>query len=453
MRHRPIRGIRFAALPLAALLAVTACSPATDGGSTAGTGEPTATRTVTDEAIDEAMQEQTTLVVWTTPIPGWEAVEARFEEQYPSIDIVIETQAGGTGDQTLNTALEAGSGVPDVMLFASQDQLANFVLSDDVLDLTPYGAAELEPFYVPSAWDMAAYAGGVWGLPQDIGPTAVMYRQDLLQKAGYDEFPATWEEFAIAAEKVKETTGSYITNFATFEPLTLPTQGGAPLIAWDGETTLTIDTANDNVEAKAAFWADLIERDLVSVDPGFTDPWFQGLASGKYATWIGPAWGPVFLEGTAASSAGQWRVAPLPQDDLDNQSHLLTGGSQFSVMQDTKSPAAAYGFVRWLNGNADQFDLITTDLGLFPAMVDAIADDEWASRPSEFFGGQAINEVFAVAAEGVAPSPNPVGTYAMSAFADILIPGLSTSYFDSLQTWAADVATYAEAQGFTVVVK
>ena len=66
-----------------------------------------------------------------------------------------------------------------------------------------------------------------------------------------------------------------------------------------------------------AYWQDMIQNDLVTTDPDFTDEWYAGLNQGKYAGWLTAAWAPVFLSGAAADTSGLWRAAPLPQWDAE----------------------------------------------------------------------------------------------------------------------------------------
>ena len=76
---------------------------------------------------------------------------------------------------------------------------------------------------------------------------------------------------------------------------------------------MTIDVNSAEAKEIAAYWTELIQADLISTDVDFNDAWYQGLANGKYAGWLTAAWAPVFLQGTAESTSGLWRAAPLPQ--------------------------------------------------------------------------------------------------------------------------------------------
>ena len=54
--------------------------------------------------------------------------------------------------------------------------IPSFVVTESLLDLTPYGAADLEGDYVPWVWAQVATGDGVWSIPQDTGPMGNLYR-------------------------------------------------------------------------------------------------------------------------------------------------------------------------------------------------------------------------------------------------------------------------------------
>src|SRR5690606_24690216 len=111
-------------------------------------------------------------------------------------------------------------------------------------------------------------------------------------------------------------TGNYITNLPPNNPgefVGLLWQAGAKPFTYSGGSEVGIDLTSDRVLEVVDYWQDLIDRDLVATDADFNDAWYQGLASGKYASWLTAAWGPTYLQGYAEGTSGLWRAAPLPQ--------------------------------------------------------------------------------------------------------------------------------------------
>ena len=270
---------------------------------------------VSQDQIDEAMSTPTELTFWTW-VPDIEDEVALFEEEYPAIDVTVENVGQGLPHyQKLRSAIEAGEGAPDVAQIEYQ-YIPSFVLPESLLDLTPYGADDLSGDYVDWAWNQVSPADEVWAIPQDVGPMGNLYREDILAQAGITEPPATYEEYATAAKAVKDATGSYISNLGATQAgqmIGFFWQAGVKPFGYDGEETVKIEVNSDGAKEVASYWTDLIQQDLISTDVDFNDSWYQGLASGKYAGWLTAAWAPVFLQGTAESTSGLWRAAPLPQ--------------------------------------------------------------------------------------------------------------------------------------------
>jgi multiple sugar transport system substrate-binding protein len=433
------------AVAITAALALTGCSPSSSGGDGA-------VQSVSQDEIKKALETPTKLTFWSW-LPKAQVIVDAFEAKYPAIDVELVTTNGGEQEQRLRTAIQAGSGVPDVVHLQSQG-VSTFVLSEDLLDLRPYGAAELEDDFVPAVWATGVIGDGVYGIPQDLGPVASLYRTDILEQAGITEFPATWKEFADAAKTVKEKTGSYITNFSALEVGGLPHQASEqPLHGWDGGENVQLATDNPEVMEWAAYWQELIDQDLVSTDAPLTDPWYQGMAAGKYASWIAPAWGPIFLQGTAANTAGKWRAAEIPQWDTSKPSFPNMGGSSTAVTKSTKNPIAAATFAQWVNSDPTSTALMDTEAGLFPATKAMLEDSAWRDRPDPFFGGQAINGVFADAAAKMETIVYPPFTAQMGTVSgDTVMAALAnkTSLADGLHAYQDKLVQYATEQGFKV---
>ena len=50
--------------------------------------------------------------------------------------------------------------------------------------------------FYPASWNTCVYQGKVYGLPYLSAPRVLLYRKDLLAKAGFTRPPDTWEELA-----------------------------------------------------------------------------------------------------------------------------------------------------------------------------------------------------------------------------------------------------------------
>lgn len=433
---------------LAALtIALTGCAGGANGGSTSSSGP-------SKEEIDKAMTTPTTINFWSW-VPDIQNEIDLFEKKYPAITVKLQNQGGATAQyQKLRAAIKSGD-VPDVAQI-EYSFLPSFTITKSVLDLESYGDGSLKGDYSPSAWAQVSSGQSVWGLPQDLGPTGLLYRTDLLQKAGVQP-PKTWDEFASAAKTVKEKTGAYLTDLPgnSFSPiLALLWQAGAKPFGYDGDKTVTIDFDSPAVKKVIGYWNDLIKQDLVATEPQLDDNWYQRTSHGDYAAWLAAAWGPVFLQGTAANTSGQWRAAALPQWDPKKPSSGNQGGSADVVLAASKHPIASAEFIKFLNHDTSSTTELATKQYLFPSLVATQKESSFRDQKLDFYGGQAVNSVFVDVAATV-PSDwqwLPFNDFASSSFKETLGAAITqkSDLSTALAQWKSQLVDYAKQQGFTV---
>jgi multiple sugar transport system substrate-binding protein len=447
----PRRAIRWLALGMAATLGLTACSGSDDEGST------DASATVSQAEIDKAMQTPTELTFWTW-VPDIQKEVDLFQRKYPAIKVnVVNAGQGQPHYQKLRTALTAGSGAPDVAQIEFQN-IPTFTLTNDLLDLRPYGAGALKDRFVDWTWgQVTGQDGQVWAIPQDTGPMGMLYRQDIFDKHGITP-PKTWAEFADAARKLHAADPNvYLTNLASNGSgvwMGLAWQAGAKPFEYSGGEKIGVSVNNETSQKLADYWGGLVKDGVVSTDPDFTDQWYQGLNQGKYATWLTAAWGPVFLSTSAKDTSGKWRAAPLPQWNAGENKAGNWGGSTSAVIKTTKNPIAAAKFAEFLNTDAESTMMLATQQFLFPPTKSTLTNPTFVGQKPEFYGGQQVNELFVqisgtVSTEFQWPpfmdqASNDWNETVGKSFADKSDTGVA------LDQWQERVTSYAKSQGFTV---
>jgi multiple sugar transport system substrate-binding protein len=454
LASRPPAATRWIVTVSAVALALTACGGGGESDDVSG-GE--AADAVSQEEIDEAMQTPTELTFWTW-VPDIENEVALFEQAYPEINVNVVNAGQGEPQYTkLRTALEAGSGAPDAVQIEFQ-YIPTFTVTDSLLDLRPYGAEELADQYVDWTWaQVTGENGEVWAIPQDSGPMGMLYRQDIFDKYGITP-PQTWDEFAETARKLHQADPNvYLTNIASNQNgawMGLLWQAGAEPFSSEAADQVTINV-NDEISQKVAeYWGGLVQEGVVSSDPDFTDSWNQALNTGKYATWLTAAWGPVFLTSTAASTSGLWRAAPLPQWEAGEQVSGNWGGSTTAVIKDTANPIAAAKFAEFLNNDPESTKTFATQQFLFPVTKAVLEDPEFIGQKPEFYGGQEVNKVFAEVSDTVDTEFTwpPFLDQAVTDWDETVGKALAdrSDVVASLDEWQDRLVSYAENQGFQV---
>lgn len=401
------------------------------------------------------MNTPTDLTFWTW-VPDIQSQVDLFEKQYPKIHVKVENVGQGLDHYAkVRTAAKAGNG-PDVVQLEYQF-ISSFALSGELLDLTPYGAKDVEKDYVPWVWKQGVINDKILAIPQDSGPMGNLYREDILTAAGITKPPTTWDEYKTAAEAVRAKTTSYISNMAPGQGagwLGLLWAAGVKPFAYDGDKGVTINVNSPEAKKVMAYWQDMIQNDLVSTDPDFTDAWYQGLNQGKYAGWLTAAWAPVFLASSAADTSGLWRAAPLPQWDPSKPASGNQGGSADAVLKGSKNPIAAYELAKWINNAQDPALLFATKQHFFPTAVSVLKDPAFVDDKPDFYGGQKVNELFAGISDTVDPDWQwlPFMEFAYSSFNDTFGAAVSAhgDLAAGLDAWQKALVDYATQQGFTV---
>ena len=444
------RGILAAMGAAAAGLALEACS-------SSGSSSPSASTSGVSQAdIAKAMKTPTTLTFWTW-VPDISQQVAVFEKQYPAIKVNVVNAGQGLPQYTkLRTALDAGKGAPDLAQVEYQ-YLPTFAILKAFVDLRPYGAEANKAKFIDWVWSQVTGPNGeIYAYPQDTGAMGMLYREDIFAAHGIS-VPATWDEFAAAARKLHAAdSGVYLTNLANNETAAwhgLMWQAGARPYTVNGSTVGL--AVNDSISKKiAAYWGGLVSDGVVSTDPDFTSNWYQALNTGKYATWLTGAWGPVFLSGSAKATTGKWRAAPLPQWDASKPASGNWGGSTTAVIKGTQSPIAAAKFAEFLNTNPQTTAMFNTVQNFFPSTKALLSSASFSGQSSPFFGGQHANEVFAQISGTVNAGWQwpPFLDQSVTDWTDSVGKALANKGDVAAATdqWQSQLAAYAKNQGFNV---
>ncbi len=399
MRHTP----RAVAAALLTTVALAGCSASGGGADAAASCEPAGTDVT---------------LTFTSWIPGIEDVVAIWNEENPEIQVEVQTGPNGNSGtyQNFFNQLEAGN-APDLGQieydalpnFRVQDGLENLAVCEDVV-----AAAD---DFVDWTWGQVTLGTDdeVYGVPQDAGPMALFYRSDLFAQNGIP-VPTTWEEYKSAAQQIR-ALGGYITNFSQTDINQFAGfvwQAGGEWFANDGDAW-SVDLTSAESEKVAEYWQDLIENDLVSTYPAWTDEWNNAYNSGEVWTWNSAVWGANSISSGAPDTAGNWSVALAPQWEAGDSAAGNWGGSSVAVFKGTDHLYEATKFALWLNTSEEALTLLNESANLYPATVAGL-DLPVLKEGVEFYGGQKIYDVFAEASARVNPDfvwgPTMTQTYA-----------------------------------------
>lgn len=360
-------------------------------------------------------------------LPAWKA-------KHPGVEVEVISREMNDHHTAMITALSTGSHMPDLMSL-EVGYLGRFAQGRGLLDLrqAPFHGEKLQSRFVPYTWGQAHNKRGeLLALPSDIGPGTLLYRHDVLQKAGLQEADLTtsWDGFLAAGKQIRTKTGAYLLAHARDMKDILIRTNVAP---GDG---LYFSAKNEVLVRSPRFvrafeLARAVRRD--KLDAGvynWSGDWTEGFRRGSIATQMLGAWLTGFLGSwLAPKTHGLWRAAQLPEGAF-----AAYGGSFYALPAkgDPTKRALAWDLMQTLTLDRRLLLDAFQAHDIFPALVDTF-DDPFFEQPLPFLGGQPARKIWREAARRI----QPVAVHRQDAFADEVI----NTELDKVLTRGKDVAT------------
>ncbi|HET6709901.1 ABC transporter substrate-binding protein, partial [Amycolatopsis sp.] len=263
------RAKAFAAVALAAALAV--------GCSSGGTSSAPAAATGNQDSVDAALKAGGEITYWSWT-PSAKDQVAAFQKEYPNVKVNYVNAGTNKEEYTkLQNAIKAGSGAPDVAQIEYY-ALPQFALTDSLVDLNSYGFGSFEKDYSASTWAQVKNGNGLYGLPQDSGPMALFYNKEVFDKNGI-AVPKTWAEYIEAAKKLHTADPTKYITSDTGDPgfvLSMIWQAGGHPFTVDGRN-VKVNLADAGTKKWTAMWDQLIQGKLLAPVKEWSDDWFRAL--------------------------------------------------------------------------------------------------------------------------------------------------------------------------------
>ena len=262
-----------------------------------------------------------TVATWPGLDIGAKAAMPMWRQRHPDVDVVILSREYGDHHTFVTTALSTAGQLPDVVAVAA-DFVGRFARGNGLEDLTrePYRIDRLRSRLVPYAYDQAVTrAGAVVAMPADIGPGTMLYRADILSRAGVAEEALTqsWSSYLQAGSRIKAATGAYlIADAGQIAGIVIRTglkPGEGLYFDQDSRVLVTSDRFVRAFElARQARQQRLDAR----VSP-WSNEWVEGFKRGTLATELSGAWLVGALSNwVAPQTHGRWRATQLPAGAL-----------------------------------------------------------------------------------------------------------------------------------------
>lgn len=326
---------------------------------------------------------------------------AMWKKKHPTVEIKVISRAFADHHTAMTTALSTSSNLPDVMV-VEYGFVARFAEGGGLEDLgaAPYNIKSQQAHFVPYAFRQGTTnAGTVVAVPSDIGPGTLLYRDDLMKKAGVKEADLTqsWDSFVASGAKIKAATGAYLVAHARDvkdimirsdikpgEGLYIDNKGkvlvGTPRFVRAFE--LAKKVRDQKLDGKISAWS---------------NEWSEGFKRGTIATQLSGAWLVGHLNNwLAPNTKGQWRAAQLPE-----KAYGSWGGSFYTIPKASKNKALAWEFIQMMTLRPEMQLSAFKSQDAFPALVD-VHKDAFFDESIEFLGGQKARLLWRDAANKIA---------------------------------------------------
>jgi multiple sugar transport system substrate-binding protein len=281
----------------------------------------------------------------------------QFNQQSKDFKVTYQEMPVDTGQyfDKLRTQFQAGGGDIDLIL-GDVIWPAQFAVNGWIVDLSD--RFKDTDAFLSGPMQSSTYEGKVWAVPWYTDAGLLYYRQDLLEKSGYSEPPATWTELQEMAAKVMKDQG--IDNGFVFQGdeyeggvcngCEYIWSAGGNILDPDDPSKVIIDTP----EAAAGL---AIERSMIETgtSPQAVLQYQESETEGAFLT--GTAvfmriWPSTYaLAGTKDFpdvKKSQLGIAPIPVDEPGDASYSTLGGWSFMINAQSDLQEEAWEFIKFM---------------------------------------------------------------------------------------------------------
>lgn len=350
-------------------LAITAC-----GGSS-------------DEDGDEVSGELTLLTPIYEGTEGNRLLEEEilpaFYEEYPDVTVSVDYTTYGNLNEKLTTAV-AGGLIPDVMMMGVgwvEGFAAHGVLAE--LDSLGITAESLAGDYTPQIVEGGTVDGSLYALPIMLDTRFGCARMDILQEAGYDQPPSSWEELREYAIELTERDSDGTLERAGFDLLSMDLRQMYEVFLFSAGGSLfnedITEPAFNSPEGVAAleFITDLMNEDEVE-DVGFssTDAEVNPLLNGRAA--MGMCHNNLWIQLQEAAPDLADEIQPFLI--TGSQPGMFFGGTLATVSASSERQEAAVALAQFLAGPEPSL-AANEQRGNVPALTELLDSEYVQSNP------------------------------------------------------------------------
>jgi arabinosaccharide transport system substrate-binding protein len=244
--------------------------------------------------------------------------------------------------------------------------------------------------------------GVVFGIPHDVHPVTITFRDDLFREAGVDlAAMKTWPQFHEAcltfrdywqARGVRQRYAIEASRNNTELTMLMLLQQHINLLDTNNKSYFTDPRVAKTLifYAKMAAGPDAI---IGSANPG-PNVFASDFVAGNLAATITPDWRANYLQLYAQDAAGKARMMPLPVFDPSTDSPTGTqGGTMMGIPRLAKNPDLSWKLLEELYLTPAALEARGKTNQILPPVKTAWDDPAW-NQPDSFYGGQNVGQLY-----------------------------------------------------------
>lgn len=334
-----------------------------------------------------------TLTSWGWDKTYWETVTSEFQKKYRNIKFEFTPMANGDSLQKYQTAIAAGTDLPDIP-WAIIDSRAKLFELDmwEPLNNSPYDFdinlvfEYLKPVMVNSK-------GDVCGIEQCVNPAGMAYRRDLAKDYFGTDDPEElqkllpdWNTFIEEGKKVKEKSNGEIYMLPGMGDIQQIIREQDPTPWFDGDTVQITKSLKKSLDLIAQF------RDAGIVDKleAWSPAWYASYGEGKHIFAGCATWTSQFViqpNDKSGEGASHWGLMNIPEGNIS------WGGTTMGISKNCENKQAAWEFIKFAT-LSNEGAIAIKEIGFFTSAKDFYKDPANSSFEDKWFGGQDTGKFF-----------------------------------------------------------
>lgn len=303
---------------------------------------------------------EVTLTVWAMGNEGLliRKMADRFEALFPNVKIVAQSIPWTAAHGKLVTGV-VGNMAPDICQMGTT-WMAEFHAMNALEPLDGFlqdsSLVKIDNYFT-SALTSTSFAGKRFGLPWYVDTRVFFYRKDIVEKAGFTEFPDNWSGLkslaaAIMADNKKEGKPGFAISLPTNDwqiYLMFFWQAGGQIFpeGLASETFLSPEPAKKAFEFLRSFFSE----DLASLTSGRDMDLLSAFDTGFFPLFMAGPWMVSTIDLNKPQLAGKWGTAPMPEDVAGAS---FIGGSNLAMFKSCKNKVWAWKFMEFLSTSESQ---------------------------------------------------------------------------------------------------